>query len=231
MTTGRSTSSTRDAWRVPGRAVPATPSRRSVLLAALALTGVWLIAALFRIAHLPPGPVDQWWNALMASTADPTAHSFALALAVIGTGLPGAALAVVVGVLVGAVRGWAWGAFVVAASIISALDVAGMKTLAMRARPDGAFGLLNAFPSGHTAYAALLGGVVFLLVRHVALRSLAIVWFITMAWSRTALHAHWLTDVLAAIVAGAATAVLLLAACQGVIRRRSRRSSTADRLP
>jgi membrane-associated phospholipid phosphatase len=228
MTTGGPTSSTRGAWRVPGRAEPAAPGRRSALIAALALTGVWLTAAIFRIAHLPPGPVDRWWNALMASTASPAAHTLAVTLAVVGTGLPASALAVVVGVMVGAVRGWAWGAFVVAASIISAFDVAGMKTLAMRTRPDPAFGLLNAFPSGHTANAALLGTVVFLLLRHVVVRSLAIVWFLSMAWSRTALHAHWLTDVLAAIVAGAATAVLLLAACRGAIGRGSRLQPIAD---
>ena len=202
-----------------------------MLVAALALAGVWLAAAIFRIAHLPPGPVDRWWNALMTSTADPVAHALAVTLAVIGTGLPASALAVVVGILVGAVRGWAWGALVVAASIVSALDVAGMKTLAMRTRPDSAFGLLNAFPSGHTANAALLGSIVFLLVRHVVVRSLAIVWFITMAWSRTALHAHWLTDVLAAIVAGAATAVLLLAACQRAVGSGRRPKSSAEVLP
>ena len=98
----------------------------------------------------------------------------------------------------------------------------------MRTRPDPAFGLLNAFPSGHTANAALLGSVVILLIRHVAVRSVAIVWILAMAWSRTALHAHWLTDVLAGMVTGAATAVLLLAAFQLVVRRTSRSRSSPD---
>ena len=197
-------------------------------MAALALTGVWIAAAIFRIARLSPGPVDQWWNGVMTSSATPAAHAVAATLAVIGTGLPGSALAVVVGCLVGAVRGWVWGAFVVAASVISALDVAGMKALAMRTRPDPAFGLFNAFPSGHTANAALLGTVVLILIRQLAVRALAVAWIVAMAWSRTALHAHWLTDVLAAVVAGAATAVLLSAACRALLARRDRRRSVVD---
>ena len=210
--------------------MPVTVSRRNALIAALALSGVWLTAALFRIVHLPPGPIDRWWDMLMTSTANPVTHTVAAAFAVIGTGLPASVLAVVVGVAIGSVRGWAWGAFVVAASIISPLDVTGMKTLAMRTRPDPAFGLLNAFPSGHTANAALLGSVLILLVRHVAVRSAAIVWMLAMAWSRTALHAHWLTDVLAGMVTGAATAVLLLAAFQVVVRRMRRSRSRPDQV-
>ncbi|GAA4751569.1 hypothetical protein GCM10025783_25240 [Amnibacterium soli] len=203
-------------------------SRRSALVAALALMAVWGAAAIFRIAHPSPAPADQWWNGLMTSSAGPATHAVAAALAVVGTGLPGSALAVVVGVLVSAVRGWVWGAFVLAASLISALDVAGMKTLAMRARPDAAFGLFNSFPSGHTANAALLGTVVFLLIRRIAVRVLAVGWIVAMAWSRTALHAHWLTDVLAAVVAGAATAILLSAACRARLAGRDRRRSMVD---
>lgn len=199
-----------------------------MLVAVIALAGVWVTAGVFRIAHLPPGSIDRWWNSAMASTDTPTAHAVAAALAVIGTGLPAAALAIVVGALVGAARGWGWGVFVPVASIISSLDVSGMKSLAMRTRPDPAYGLFNAFPSGHTGNAALLGVVVFLLVRQVAVRILAIAWFITMAWSRTELHAHWLTDVLAAIVAGAAAAVILLAACHVVIHRSDRRGVDSE---
>ena len=166
----------------------------------------------------------------MTSMNTPVTHAVAAALGVIGTGMPAVGIAVVVGVLVGVVRGWGWGAFVLAASIVSALDVAGMKSLAMRTRPDPAYGLLNAFPSGHTANAALLGVVVFLLIRQVAARILAVAWFVTMAWSRVALHAHWLTDVLAAIVAGAATAILLFAACQAASHR-ARHSSPRVEAP
>ena len=231
MSSGRVTDITRSAWRVPGRAEPPAPSGWIVVGSAAALIAVWIASAVFRIDHLAPGPVDRWWNALMSSTAGPETHAAASALAVIGTGIPASALAVVVGVLVGVVRGWAWGAFLVGASILSALDVSGMKMLAMRTRPDASFGSLNAFPSGHTANAALLGAVVFLLVRQFAVRSLAIVWFLAMAWSRTALHAHWLTDVLAAIVAGTATAVLLLAACQRLRSGRLARARAAGGAP
>lgn len=229
MGSGRAVEGPRGVWRVPGRGEPSSPGRWIVLGSICALAAVWLAAALFRVEHPAPGPMDIWWNALMTASVGPVPHAAAAALAVIGTGLPASALAVMVGVLVGVVRGWGWGAFLVVASILSALDIAGMKALAMRTRPDPAFGLLNTFPSGHTANAALLGSVVFLLVRQVAVRALAVSWFVTMAWSRTALHAHWLTDVLAAGVAGAATAVLLLAAFRYALDRaeRARRRAPA----
>lgn len=206
-------------------------SRRVTAFAGLALAAMWVVAGLFRIVHPAPGPLDHWWDTLMASAGDPVTRAVAATLAVIGTGLPASAIAVVLGVVIGAVRGWGWGVFVVVASSVSALDVAGMKSLAMRARPDPAYGLMNAFPSGHTANAALLGSVVFLLVRHVAVRCLAVAWFVAMAWSRTALHAHWLTDVLAGIVVGVATAVLLLAAWQRALLTYGRRHAGWHRGP
>lgn len=207
-----------------------------MLVAAIALLAMWGAALWFRVAQSPPGPVDTGWNALTTAAGTPATHAVAATLAVIGTGLPGTVLAVVLGLLVGASRGWAWGVLVPLASTISALDVSGMKTLAMRTRPDPAFGLLNAFPSGHTTYAALLGGLVVLLVRPVAGRVLGVVWVVAMAWSRTALHAHWLTDVLAGAVTGAATAVLLVAATRLVLDRAAARrpggaGAALDRLP
>lgn len=189
---------------------------------ATALAAIWLIAALFRIVHPGPGTIDVWWNTLMTGSTGPTTHAIASVLAVMGTGLPAAALAVLVGLLLGIFRGWAWGVCVVAASLVSALDVAGMKTLAHRTRPDPAFGLHNAFPSGHTANAALLGVIVFLLVSHRAVRAISILWFLTMAWSRTALHAHWMTDVVAAVIAGTASAVLLVALTRVLANRSGR---------
>ncbi|WP_133764142.1 phosphatase PAP2 family protein [Amnibacterium kyonggiense] len=160
----------------------------------------------------------------MTATTSPFGHAAAATLAVLGTGLPGAAVAVVVGVLIGVLRGWAWGAFVIVASVVSALDVSGMKLLAHRARPDSTFGLFNAFPSGHTANAALLGTVVLLLTRSVVVRVLAVIWIVAMAWSRTALHAHWLSDVLAAVMAGVATAVLLFALSWSLVHANRRGS-------
>ena len=105
MSTPRPTSSTRQALRVPGRAEPLTVSGRAALIAALALAGMWLAAALFRILHLPPGPIDRWWDMLMASTANPVTHTLAAALAVIGTGIPASVLAVVVGIAIGSSGG------------------------------------------------------------------------------------------------------------------------------
>lgn len=179
---------------------------------AVALTGVWCTSALFRIADPPPGPIDRTWDAVTTSASGRAARRLAEGMAVVGTGPPATALVVVVGALIGATRGWFWGACVGATSLISVLDRAGLRSLARRARPDAAYGVLDAFPSGHTTFAALLGTVVILFERRTAVRTAAIAFIVVMAWSRTRLRAHWLTDVLGAIALGSAEAVLLLAA-------------------
>ncbi|MGN6445288.1 phosphatase PAP2 family protein [Amnibacterium sp.] len=142
------------------------------------------------------------------------------ALAVVGTGRPATALVVATGALIGAARGWHWGASVGAVSIISVLNVAGLEALARRSRPDAAYGVLNAFPSGHTTFASLLGSVVILFAPRASIRGVAIAWISAMAWSRTYLRAHWLTDVLAAILIGSAEAVLMVAAVHRLSERR-----------
>ena len=192
---------------------PAAPPRPwSVVVAGAALIAVWAAVIAFRVLHLQPGSVDARWDAMTAATDAPALHAVATALAVIGTGVPAAAVAVAAALWMLAARGRPAGLLVIVASLASELQVSVMKVVAMRTRPDSAFGVGTAFPSGHTANAALLATVLVLLVRHLAVRVPAVLYVVAMAWSRTALHAHWLTDVVAGAAAGAATAVLLHAA-------------------
>ena len=112
-----------------------------------------------------------------------------------------------------------------------------IKTLVDRPRPPGA--LIDAhgssFPSGHAAYAGATAiAVVLLFTRLGARRPL---WFVAagvviagMAWSRTYLQVHWLSDATAGALLGVAVALLSFG-CVQISRARTAgppRSSTAD---
>jgi undecaprenyl-diphosphatase len=201
-------------------ALPKAPARSVAVLAASALAAVWLAAGAFRALRPGPGVLDLRWDAIAGVRPGGVLHAVATVFAVTGTGFPAVAVALVVAVLLGTTRGWAWSLLVLGASVISELDVLALKALATRARPDSAFGVGTSFPSGHTANAALLGTVVVLLARRVVVRILAVAAMLAMAWSRTALHAHWLTDVVGGLAVGTATAVLLCAAFRLLLVRR-----------
>lgn len=208
---------------------PAAPPRPwSVVVAAAALIAVWAAVIAFRVLRLQPGPVDARWDAMTAATDTPALHAVATALAVIGTGVPATAMAVAAALWMLKAHGRLAALLVIVASFASELQVLVMKVVAMRTRPDSGFGVGTAFPSGHTANAALLATVLVLLVRHLAVRVPAVLYVVAMAWSRTALHAHWLTDVVAGAAAGAATAVLLHAAFRPLNDRRQVRAFADD---
>jgi undecaprenyl-diphosphatase len=194
--------------------------RTALILAGAVVVLLWTIALWFRLARPTPGGLDLGWDAFAGSPRGTPLWEVANVFAVVGTGLPAVLVTAVVAVLLGVVRGWGWSLFTIAASLLSELDVLGLKTLALRARPDSAYGVGTSFPSGHTANAALLGVVVILLVRHLAVRIPVAAYIVAMAWSRTVLHAHWLTDVLGGLVIGAATAVLLHALWTRLLVRR-----------
>lgn len=195
------------------------------MAAVLGIVAVGAVAVALRVTRAAPTAIDLGWDRLMHSAASSTFTAFASVLAVLGAGLPDTVIVAIIALLVGVIRGWFWAGFVAVAAIISAIDVSVLKSVAARGRPDAAFGVANAFPSGHTTAAAVLAGVVILLFRRRIVRVLAVLWVLAMAWSRTALHAHWFTDVLAGIVLGMATAVVLLALASRMVRPWTRSSS------
>ena len=204
--------------------VSARPRRRvALVVAAVVVVFVWAVALWFRVARPAPGGLDLGWDAFAGAQRGSPLHAVAEVFATVGTGLPAVLVTAVVAVLIGVLRGWGWSLFTIAASLISELDVLGLKTLAMRARPDSAYGIGTSFPSGHTANAALLGIVLILLVRPLAVRIPVAAYVVAMAWSRTVLHAHWLTDVVGGLAIGVATAILLHALWRATLERRSAR--------
>ncbi|MEV8311143.1 phosphatase PAP2 family protein [Streptomyces flavidovirens] len=94
------------------------------------------------------------------------------------------------------------------------LVVQALKFLVDRPRPENPMVRVDhgSFPSGHAAGAAMLVVMVGALLVPVARRR---AWWIVgalftmaMMWSRTWLHAHWLSDTVAGAAAGAGTALL-----------------------
>ena len=115
-------------------------------------------------------------------------------------------------------------AFAIAESVAS-LCSGLLKTLVARPRPPG--GLIHpvgsSFPSGHATYAAATCVAIVLLFTTPAPRrrvwwTLATLVTIGMAWSRTYLQVHWLSDVTAGALLGSGVSLLTFAIAP--IRRR-----------
>jgi len=161
-----------------------------------------------------PFAIDVWWNQLFVGAPSQPLLAFALTMDEIG----GHWIAVFVVPLGGALAlflvGRRWGAlYFLAASVASAAFVQLLKHTFGRARPEDILVLSDhgSFPSGHTANAATVAVVVAVLFPAVWARIAGIVWVILMAFSRTYLHAHWLSDTLGGALVGAGTALILAA--------------------
>ena len=102
-------------------------------------------------------------------------------------------------------------AFVVAAAVDQAL-VTRMKRLARRPGPIGAGRAdRGSFPSGHTAYSAVIAATLVLASRSSWARAAAVALVPLMAAGRTVTEAHWLTDTVAGAVCGTSTAAVVAA--------------------
>lgn len=158
----------------------------------------------------PVGP-DGTWQMTMNSHRWAPAVALASALATLG-GSTGATLttaAVVIAHL--ALRRWR-AAITIAASVsLGAAASTSIKLLAARPRPgDGLASLATfSFPSGHTTWAAALGAALAFALPRIWTWVLAGAWVALMAWSRTYLGVHWLSDVAAGAVLGLAVAVIV----------------------
>ncbi|MEU9863631.1 phosphatase PAP2 family protein [Streptomyces sp. NPDC047971] len=109
------------------------------------------------------------------------------------------------------------------------LVVQGLKHLVDRPRPENPLVRVDhgSFPSGHAAGAALLVVLVGVLLVPAARRRAwwlgGTVFTLAMMWSRTWLHAHWLTDTVAGAAAGAAAGLLAWWLCAPALARESAR--------
>ncbi|KDA04997.1 phospholipid phosphatase [Microbacterium sp. CH12i] len=174
--------------------------------------------------------VDSWWHSLMLASRTDAGLAIARALAVIG----GVMWMIIIGLLLIvtllSVRS-PWSALTAAAAMLASETItAVMKVGFARQRPPDSLTEtgFTSFPSGHTTLAAAVAITIALLAGRKASWILAAAWIVLMAWSRTYLAAHWLTDTLCGAVLGASVALLMWVAVQKLASSAERRRSLRE---
>jgi membrane-associated phospholipid phosphatase len=203
--------------RTSGESFLAHPAR------ALWAAGGMLAFVLLMAILVPAGPLglDRSWSEAMRDLETPLLTDLALVFNWVGRGVGRALALTLVGLLLlRRRRRLALVAFGVAESLAPLLSAL-LKVLVSRARPPD--GLIHpagpSFPSGHATYAgAMCVALVLLFTTPGARRrwwwALAGLGVVGMAWSRTYLQVHWLTDVVAGALLGSGVSLLVFAVAQ-----------------
>jgi undecaprenyl-diphosphatase len=163
--------------------------------------------------------IDDAWNTAMITGESPVLVSVAEAFHWLGSASPVLVTAILVAAVLTASRQWtylvAWVAMVGIAQILSSAT----KALIGRARPIEALVVESsaAYPSGHAMVAGMTMAVGLAMIaaslwphRRRWLLGSAAIYAVLMAWSRTYLRAHWLTDVVGGLLFGAATVLVVM---------------------
>lgn len=210
-----------------------TPPRHTDLEVTVALRWA-VIGALLLVIGLVLGIVleagdtdlldaDQIWNTFVASFA-PGLLPLSMVMNVVGAGVIATYIIPLGGALVLVLVRRPWGAlYFLTASAVSAGTVQVLKAVFGRVRPEEMLVISDhgSFPSGHTANAATLAVVAVILFPRVWVAVAGFCWVSIMGFSRTQVHAHWLTDTVGGAIIGAGVA-LLIAAAYGLPLQRER---------
>ena len=177
-----------------------------------------------------PLPIDRAWQDFLVPLRGPVLLWFSFAMDVVGGGW----MAILVVPLGGAALLFAlrrpWGAaYFLVAEVASVAFVQVLKHLVGRARPEDILVLsdFGSFPSGHVANAATVAMALFVLFPRVWTAVAGAAWVVLMAFSRTYLGAHWLSDTVGGALIGAAAALLVAAALAKPLRREALDKVTA----
>ena len=194
-----------------------------------------LLALVLGLALLiPAGPlrIDSHWAELMQDIETPFLTHVALVFNSLGHGVWRALTLAGIGLALLLARRWAALAVFALTEALTPLLVNLIKAAVGRERPPGhmleAHG--TSFPSGHAAYAGVTAVALVLLFnrpgrgRRLWLAAAAVA-IAAMAWSRTYLQLHWLSDALAGAALGVAVALLSFGAAQLILARGAARPS------
>ncbi|MFD3676245.1 phosphatase PAP2 family protein [Streptomyces sp. NPDC058613] len=200
----------------PDGPAPRGPGRGALLLG-LVLLGLAALAALVVRSDLADPPFqafDDRWLGWMGGPHDGLYAAAAAALNWFG-GPPGVVVPFGLLLVLLLRRRWVSAAFMLGVYLGgNLLVVQGLKHLVDRPRPADPMVRVDhgSFPSGHAASAALLVVLVGALLVPAARRRAwwigGAVFTLAMMWSRTWLHAHWLSDTAAGAAAGAGAALV-----------------------
>jgi undecaprenyl-diphosphatase len=169
-----------------------------------------------------PFGVDVVWMTFLAGARGDLLLSVAYFMNFTGAGWFGVyavPIAVAIAFLI-ARRPWA-ALFFIAAEIAGAGLVQVMKHVFGRARPEDIIVVsdFGSFPSGHVANAATVAVALWVLFPRLWVAIVGVGWVLLMAFSRTYLGAHWLSDTLGGALVGASAALLVAAAFARVLER------------
>ncbi|WP_330328774.1 phosphatase PAP2 family protein [Streptomyces sp. NBC_00536] len=216
-------------------AAPATPAgdraarrRPGVLLVGLLLLAVPAALALVVRRHPAAPPfqgADDRWLSWMGGPHDGPYALVASALNWFG-GPAGIVVPLALLLFLLVRRRWVSAGFLLGVYLFgNMLVVQGLKYLVDRPRPAHPLVRVDhgSFPSGHAAGAALLVVLFGVLLVPAARRRLwwagGALFTLAMMWSRTWLHAHWLSDTVAGAAAGAGAALLAWWLCGPALAR------------
>lgn len=192
------------------------------------LVAATLLGAAIVFGYTEPPAFDRWWNDAVDMYRTDAVLSFALVLNSIGGGW--IAILFVPLLLIAALliaRRWRAAVFAAMAFLASAGAVQLLKQLFGRARPEDMIVVSDygSFPSGHTANAATIAVVLWLVFPRVWTALIGILWIVAMALSRTLLSVHWATDTLGGALVGAGVVLVLGAWLLPWVQTHSRRDA------
>lgn len=203
------------------------PLVAGLILVALAVgLGAWIF-----VRGNEPFDIDAGWNILLAGWSSPVVTGFSQFMNVVGAGWFSIAVVPLGGALLMILLRRPWGAlFLVLSLAASAAGVQVLKQTFGRARPEDIVVISDygSYPSGHAGNAATVAAIAVVLFPRLWVGIVGATWLLLMAFSRTYLHAHWLSDTLGGALIGAGVTLLLAAAfAVPLARERQRRTDAA----